>query len=174
MGGLLYENAIQNIQKINLKYNKNLVKSNIYYIFYTKDEDFNYITSTNFCLFNALNCYETCIDCNSDIAGNEEKHQCSSCITNYYKYENELNENGFYNCYKKDDPIIQQGIYFDEKDQFYHKCDISCKKCDNGQTCIICNDGYYFKSDSVEGNNNTGYKFINKIKKYFLYIIFII
>ena len=165
MGGLLYENAIQNIQKINLKYNKNLVKSNIYYIFYTKDEDFNYITSTNFCLFNALNCYETCIDCNSDIAGNEEKHQCSSCITNYYKYENELNENGFYNCYKKDDPIIQQGIYFDEKDQFYHKCDISCKKCDNGQTCIICNDGYYFKSDSVEGNNNTGYKLNDKCYK---------
>ena len=146
MGGLQNQKFVNNIHEMKLKYNQNLIKSNNYYIFYNKME-FNYRNLQNFCLFQVLNCYEPCSDCNSDIMGTNENHQCKNCITNYFRYENGKNEKGFYNCYSKDDPIVEEGFYFDN--DFFYKCDISCKKCENNNTCINCNDGYYFKNNSV-------------------------
>ena len=152
MGGLLNEIRMTNY-KFKINYNHNLIKTNNYYIYYSKSAGGNYILTSNFCYFKVVNCYDTCIECNSNVQGTIEIHQCKTCISNYYKYENEQNENGFYNCYHKDDPKVNEGVYFNETDNFYHKCDISCKKCKNGNSCITCNNGYYFKEESRIGNS---------------------
>ena len=170
MEGLLNEKSVKNIQEIRLKYNKNLIKSYNYYIFYTKTPGQNYITSSNFCLFKVLNCYETCTSCNSEIMGTYDNHQCSSCITNYFRYDNGQNQKGFYNCYTTDDPRVKEGVFFDEQDQYYYKCDISCKECRNNKTCITCNNGYYFKFDSVIESERLNEKCYNLIPDHNYYL----
>ena len=147
------EIRIREIQNIELKYNRNLLLSYNYYIFYTKTIGGNIISSSNFCLFKVMNCYETCSDCNPNIQGTNENHQCSTCKTNYYRYDNNQNQKGYYNCYKTDDPKVSEGVYFDNRDQFYYKCDISCKTCKDNITCIICNNGYYFTEESKIGDH---------------------
>ena len=152
MGGLSKEKTLNDIIEIKLQYNKNLILSNNYYIYYNKTVGGNYITISNFCLFKVVNCYETCMECNPEIQGNLENHQCLTCKEDYYRYETSQNQKNYYNCYKKDDPKVLEGVYFDEVDEFYYKCDISCKSCEDNLTCITCNDGYYFKNDSINGN----------------------
>ena len=151
MGGL-DGRLIKNVHDIILKNNKNLKKSNNYYIYYTKTPGGNYITSTNYCLFKVINCYETCKECNTEIEGTLENQQCLSCQTDYYRYNNYQNQNGFYNCYEANDPKVAEGVYLVKSDNLFYKCDISCKKCENNKTCITCNDGYYFTKDSINGN----------------------
>ena len=153
LGGLSNEKKVNGIQVIKLKYNRNLLLSYNYYIFYKKTEGGNYISSSNFCLFKVINCYDTCVACNPNIEGTDDNHQCSSCIPNYYKYENENNQKGYYNCYKTDDPKVSEGVYFDNNDKCYYKCDISCIKCVDNNTCITCNNGYFFKEESVNGDS---------------------
>lgn len=165
MGGLLNEIRIRS-NRFKINYNQNLVKSNNYYIYYSKTTGGNILLASNFCHFKVINCYDTCIECNSNIQGTTDVHQCKTCINTYYKFENEQNENGFYNCYQKDDPKVNEGVYFDNSDDFYHKCDISCKKCENGNSCITCNNGYYFKEDSRIGNSLND-KCYNTIPEYY-------
>ena len=152
MGSLSNGKLINDINVIILKYNKNLLLSYNYYIFYIRTSGGNIITSSNFCLFKVMNCYESCLECNYNIHGTNENHQCSTCITNYYRYENNQNQKGYYNCYKTDDPKVSEGVYFDNRDLFYYKCDISCKTCRDNITCITCNNGYYFTEESKIGD----------------------
>ena len=56
------------------------------------------------------------------------------------------------NCFKKD--VRYDYYYFDENEQYFKKCHISCLQCDNGNTCLPnkCNekDGYF----PIEGSTS--------------------
>ena len=46
----------------------------------------------------------------------------------------------------KDTP---EGYYYDSNyPNEYRKCDISCKTCDSGDSCLICNNDYYLFEDA--------------------------
>ena len=72
-------------------------------------------------------------------------------MTDYYEYITDLNEKGYYNCYKDDEQTIEDGDYIGTDGKFYN-CDNSCKTCSDGITCNICKKGYYFKEDKVLNN----------------------
>ena len=150
-GTLLSELYIEDIEKMNLYYNKNLEITENYYIYHgelTIDKIYNGLLS-NFCYLKVVNCYQSCSECNTNIIGTSESHQCLKCLdNNYYRFKTDSNENGYYNCYRKDDPIIEDGLYLGE-DGLYHKCNTSCKSCSNNYTCNICKEGYYFKAEKI-------------------------
>ena len=166
MGGLLYMFLIKNEGNINSDIKVRLVDSNIritynYYIYHDKDstnsnDSPGYLTFSNFCLLKILHCYEGCKTCNENVIGTEETNQCSSCKleAGYFKFLLDSNEKGFFNCYKTDNQNIIAHYFLDTTDNQYYKCDESCKTCDNNKTCNECNEGYYYKEDSLISYNN--------------------
>ena len=85
-------------------------------------------------------CYDSCNDCISGEKGNSTNHLCTSCFNGYFPKDSNNNKKIGFNCYKKDDPLIDN--YYEENNTF-HLCDISCKTC-NRTHCKTCNDSYYF------------------------------
>ena len=134
---------------INLTYVKSAQITNNYYILYNKiwqqSGNYYYVIRSHFCYFKIINCQDSCSKCHSNIVGTSENHQCESCYKDYFKYRNDENEEGYYNCYKKDDPIIPKNMFIDN-DTFEY-CNETCKECFNRTDCKICKDGYYFKVD---------------------------
>ena len=71
---------------------------------------------------------------------------CISCNINnsyYPKYNDSLNINSFYECYRRDD--IEPGYYLDIEENNYKLCYSKCKSCniggdDTNNNCIECND----------------------------------
>ena len=166
MGGLLYMFLIKNEGNINSDIKVRLVDSNIritynYYIYHDKDstnsnDSPGYLTFSNFCLLKILHCYDGCKTCNENVIGTEETNQCSSCKleAGYFKFLLDSNEKGFFNCYKTDNQNNIAHYFLDTTDNQYYKCDESCKTCDNNKTCNECNEGYYYKEDSLISYNN--------------------
>ena len=138
------------ITNIELEYNEILDYSENYYIYHSKLLSNNVKINSNFCYFKVLNCYEGCNKCNPNKKGTKESHQCESCLTDYYEYIADSNEEGYYNCYKYDNQT-EDGDYIGTDGRF-HDCDISCKTCSDSITCNVCKKGYYFKEDKVLNN----------------------
>ena len=151
IGGLLNMRRVIIITNIELISNEILDYSNNYYIYHSRLLVDNYKINSNFCYFKVINCYESCNKCNPNKKGTKESHQCESCLTDYYEYITNLNEKGYYNCYRYDDQAIEDGDYIGTDGRF-HNCDNSCKTCSDGITCNICKEGYYFKEDKVLNN----------------------
>ena len=152
MGGLLYTSQLNEINNINLQYNKDLRITYNYYIYHSKNEitepskDPAYTIFSQFCRLKVVNCYESCAECNEDIPGTEELNQCSSCNGDgdYNKFEFDLEvEQPYFNCYKSDDSRVENHYYLNGNK--YEKCNESCKSCENGISCKECNSGYYYK-----------------------------
>jgi len=154
IGGLLNMRRVKMITNIELIYNEILDYSQNYYIYHSRLLVDNYKINSNFCYFKVINCYESCNKCNPNKKGTKESHQCESCLTDYYEYITDLNEAGYYNCYKSDDQKILEGVYLGT-DGRYHNCDNSCKTCSDAITCNKCKDGYYFKEEKVLNNKLT-------------------
>ena len=151
IGGLLNMRRVRMISNIELKYNEILDFSQNYYIYHSRLLVDNYKINSNFCYFKVINCYKSCNKCNPNKKGTIDSHQCESCLADYYEYITNLNEDGYYNCYRSDDQKILEGVYLGT-DGRYHNCDSSCKTCSDGITCNKCKEGYYFKADKVVNN----------------------
>ena len=94
-------------------------------------------------------CYETCKTCS--IYGNEEEHNCLTCISKHYLIYNTTN------CVNKEFALANN-YYFNKTFGQYVKCDKACNTCVGGligdnTNCIKCNEeeGYY----PIEGNSNS-------------------
>ena len=158
MGGLLYMYLIKDYNNIksniNLVFNKNLRITYNYFIYHSQDlSGVNdvfpvYRTFSNFCRFKVLYCYKSCANCNQYIIGTEELHQCQSCKNDYFEYKYNLIDTNYFNCYKKDENIVANNYYLDNRQ--YYKCDISCFNCPNNQNCSQCAEGYYYKEDEYQ------------------------
>ena len=147
-GGLMQEKNIKQNTKIYLSYSKNLQMTHNYYIIYKraeKDNSYN-IPLSHFCYFKVINCYPTCSECHYNILGNYENHQCKKCTLNHYKLNNGRNDEGYYNCYEKNDSHIKENMYLENDDEFKY-CNESCKECFDKYNCISCSIGYYFIYD---------------------------
>ena len=168
-GTLLSELTIEDIEKMNLYYNKNLEITENYYVYHgelTIDKNYNGLLS-NFCYLKVINCYQSCSECHSNIVGTSESHQCLKCLDdNYNRYITNTNEDGYYNCYRRDDPFIGDGLYLGA-DGFYHKCDASCKSCSNNYSCNSCKEGYYFKAEKIIENKLTDICYSNTPEFYY-------
>ena len=134
---------------INLVQNPELRITDNYYIYHLGYSSESYEILSNFCYFKVLNCFESCKACHQDIKGTAEIHQCLECNTDYKKFIKEGNDNGYYNCYKQN--IDEVRGYYLGSDGIYHKCDNSCYSCNKADTCEICQEGYYFKLDKING-----------------------
>ena len=154
-GGLLNKGELSGknaIRTIKLGYNKNLDISENYFIYLgEKREDYFYDISSNFCMLKVINCHDGCEECNINIVGTDENHQCTSCLKTllYYKLETNLNSNNYFNCYKEED-AKKLGYYLVNND-YYNKCHESCNTCSDISFCETCKTGYYHK---VNKNNN--------------------
>ena len=150
-GGLSDEKQINFGTKINLSYSDNMQMTHNYYIIYKKHEDKHKIPLSHFCYFKVINCYPTCSQCHYDILGNYENHQCQKCTLNHYKFNNGGNDEGYYNCYEKNDSHIKENMYLENDDEFKY-CNESCKECFDKYNCISCSLGHYFKIDETYKN----------------------
>ena len=107
-----------------------------------------YILNSNIGLIRK--CHPNCLNCTSSPELDENENiisqNCTECISGYHF---EFNTN---NCYN--DSILEQGYYYSQNDNMYHKCDIQCKTCKNYSTseepnCILCNnDLWYYTADN--------------------------
>ena len=86
-----------------------------------------------------LECYISCEKCTKK--GDEKKHLCNKCKSNYYplikKNENNLN----FNCYKN--TTLIEHYYFDEIEQKFNECSQECLTCFDKSNlydtnCLIC------------------------------------
>ena len=153
-GGLNDEKPINMNTKISLSYMSNLQMTHNYYII-RKSLMYNgvpiRIPVSHFCYFKVINCYETCAECHYNILGKYENHQCKTCTTNHYKFNNGLNDEGFYNCYEKTDSHIKENMYLENNEKFKY-CNESCKQCYDAHNCKSCSSGFYFKVDETFNN----------------------
>ena len=161
MGGLLYMYQISEKDKMNnifsnisLKYNENLKITYNYYIYHDIDNTGNKESPTfsNICLLKILNCYESCLTCHENVIGVDDIHQCSSCKNGYYAFKFNLKDMTFFNCYKKDNPIVQNHYYLDNEQ--YKECNKSCLSCSNNKNCNKCNEGYFYKEDDFQNDKS--------------------
>ena len=92
-------------------------------------------------------CYENCESCEGfpEINDNDNsiEQKCLKCINGYY-FEFQTK-----NCFNNS--IIEEGYYFSYNDSMFHKCNINCKRCKQGDTidspnCLSCYSGKYFFS----------------------------
>ena len=159
---ILFNNPI-----IKLIQNSNLRISENYYIYHLDYSGENYRLFSNFCFLKVVNCYESCEECNINIAGTTEAHQCKTCKDGYNILTIDENEDGYFNCYKQDVKI--KGYYLDSG--IYKECDKSCDKCINGNSCEICKEGYFFKEDKYNYNSGelSDICYNNIPDNYFLY-----
>ena len=101
-------------------------------------------------------CYSTCKSCFS--MGNENEHNCLSCISKHYLIYNTTN------CINKE-YALANNYYFNTTFRQYVKCNDACNTCNGGlvdgnTNCIKCNEneGYYpieGMSDSMCFNSET-------------------
>ena len=157
-GGLIGEKFLYASTSINLRYMNTLQYTENYYIYYSKIETDGFtfhVPSSHYCYFKVINCHEKCHECHTEIMGSSEKHQCQSCIENYYKYNNGRNEENYYNCYKENDPDLPKNIFLDKDLKEFKECDKSCNECYSTYDCKGCNLGYYFLFDGKIIPNNT-------------------
>ena len=99
-------------------------------------------------------CHENCDTCSS--GPTEDSHNCLTCYEGYnFVYQTN-------NC--ENETFEEKGYYLDDNDNFYKKCDISCKTCDKysneeNPRCKLCNNdgGYYLaeEKDSSKCFNKT-------------------
>ena len=94
-------------------------------------------------------CYSLCSTCL--IGGNDEIHNCITCINGYHKIEDNLIPN---NCYSN-----KPGDNYYFEDNTYKKCHDNCLTCNEGPSdddnkCTSCINNYYFIYGS---NKNTCY-----------------
>ena len=92
----------------------------------------------------SINNNNKCYSNNSLLENN--KHICEICGNNYFKIDNDTNDNNnsFINCYE-----FPEGYYLDEIDLVYKLCYFSCKTCDamgneSQHNCITCKDDYKY------------------------------
>ena len=173
MGGILYKQLLKDgssTTSIKVEYNENLKITQNYFIYHGASKgqsESTYVPYSNYCYFKLVNCYESCRTCNANIEGNNEVHQCIRCKNNYFEYNLNLNEEGCVNCYKIDDPKVEE--YFLGNDGRYYPCHKSCKKCKDNTSCIECKELYYFKEDKLNDicydNTPIGYYFENSTYK---------
>ena len=104
---------------------------------------------------------DKCKDCSK---ASYDVDLCITCNENFYpKLDDEINNNGFINCYKN-----PEGYYLDIKSNNYKSCHPNCKKCtvegnSTNNNCDQCIDGLEFKND-FENNKNC-----YEICKYYYY-----
>ena len=92
-----------------------------------------YIPTTNCSFFLNNICYQTCATC--DYLGNDDIHNCTQCIDDYYFLEYTTN------CLN-DAP---EGYYLHSTDLIYRRCNAgNCTKCRGDGQCEICNENAYF------------------------------
>ena len=90
-------------------------------------------------------CYSKCKKCIN--YGNDENHNCSECISNYY-----LKNDNSTNCYTGD---VEGYFLFDNK---YQKCYSTCKNCigfgnEENHNCSECIPNYY--PHKLQNNNES-------------------
>ena len=84
---------------------------------------------------------------------NNNKYICNNCGKNFYKIDNDQNNNNSYiNCYYN-----PEGYYLDEINSIYKSCYESCKTCNisgdyNEHNCFECKEEYIYEQ------NRTNYK----------------
>ena len=88
-------------------------------------------------------CNEKCLECNLESVEHDLCTECNKGKNYYEKKDDNLNEDGFIQCYK-DNP---EGYYLDLNELIFKKCYKSCKYCDNignttHQFCSKCYDKY--------------------------------
>ena len=88
-------------------------------------------------------CHEKCLECNLESVEHDLCTECNKGKNYYEKKDDNLNEDGFIQCYK-DNP---EGYYLDLNELIFKKCYKSCKYCDNignttHQFCSECYDKY--------------------------------
>jgi hypothetical protein len=87
-------------------------------------------------------CYTTCSACNG--AGDIINHNCTSCVTNYYKKSGDLT-----NCYSAGE---LPDYYLDNYTSLFNKCFERCLTCkvgadSNNQNCSTCINNYFALED---------------------------
>ena len=101
-----------------------------------------------------------CKECEKE--GNDLK--CTKCENNYYFVDED-----YYNCIQKEliNPLDE--YYYDEVKKGYFSCGNNnynaienCKKCNNGNSCNLCKDGFTFIDDNKLTCNN-----INDLGNYY-------
>lgn len=160
-GGLLNPAKIETRLTVLIDYNIDLKITNNYFIYFSDAIAHSYYITSNICYMKVINCYESCNTCNENIPGRTESHQCLTCKTDYHKLKVSTNVDGYFNCYKKTEQKVE-GYYLENQggELIYKSCQGSCLSCSSDSNCILCKDGYYFKEDSIHGNelNDICYK----------------
>ena len=142
-------NYILKEEEYNKCYSKEIVQKEYYYI----DE-----LHIRLCSKEINKCTECEKKENDDI-------MCIKCDDNYYF----VNED-YYNCIKKESITPVDEYYYDEVKKEYYSCGNSnfnsvenCKQCENGESCILCKDGYTFIDNDksiCENINELGNEYI--------------
>ena len=95
--------------------------------------------------FIKIDCYETCLKCNSK--GNGNNHKCLECDNNngFYFKENDINE---YNCYNIS--TFEHNYFLDKNTFIFRKCKENCFTCDGPfeNNCTSCDNETYFFSEN--------------------------
>ena len=99
------------------------------------------IEETKDCTFYIRVCYQTCSKC-YDLDSDDNNHQCKECKLGYYPCEDN------YNCKTKEE-MIGSNYYFDEDEQIFKRCYLSCATCnskslESKNNCIKCATSYHF------------------------------
>ena len=143
--GLIYDNFTQS-------YNQNCLEcaDNYYKIKNGKNANNCYgneMILLNYTLENNLwkICHDNCFSCyGKPLFGENDTLVSQNCINCLDNYNIMLDTRDCYN-----DSIIDYGYYLNSVDSMYHKCNIQCKKCNQFNNCLICNNeqGYYIVED---------------------------
>jgi hypothetical protein len=83
-------------------------------------------------------CYDSCRTCSG--SGDKINQNCTSCRNGYYALEDNTTL-----CYAGTDKI--PAYYFNSDASLFKKCNPSCATCNNSNSCLTCNDGYYPLAD---------------------------
>ena len=128
-----------------------------YYI-YSLSNSFSLI-----CPLNITSCFSLCDYCEPNQEGTSDEQYCTKCINGYHPKEDvTLN---YFNCYEENKLLMY--YYNDINQGKFLRCNLTCKYCDNSNSCKACADGYYFKYEDNELKNNT-ICFKDELEEYYL------
>ena len=129
------------------------VFDNYYFYFTLSQTSSSAISFSLICNIKITSCYSLCDNCTFNKEGNFENNFCTKCIDNFSPKIIDLNNEDGFNCYENEKLV--KGFYFDKDKGNFYECDKSCKYCNNKDSCLVCEDNYYFKYENDKINNNT-------------------
>ena len=89
-------------------------------------------------------CSDNCETCSKgpEENGNQNCISCNQNTSNKYLINDEKNHTCVEEC--------PQSTYLDEENKTCEKCSDFCKKCENSEKCLDCNDGYYLDDNKCK------------------------